>query len=139
MLIPYAPNPAWSHAGGVTYRCEASSPEILIVRARPEPHDWVLPKGHIEKGETAHECARREIREEAGVDAEPIEFIGEDSFTMGNGKQVNAAFFLMRFVSNVPADEVRETRWCAIADAMSLIKFEGARNMIRAAQRRLQA
>src|SRR5450759_5071039 len=55
-----------SHAGGVVYRHRDGQTEVLLVGARPQPDDWVFPKGHIEPDETAAEAARREVREEAG-------------------------------------------------------------------------
>jgi 8-oxo-dGTP pyrophosphatase MutT (NUDIX family) len=134
--LSYVRDPAWTHAGGVVYR-DPGAPEILLVRARPTPHDWVLPKGHIEKGEAPHDCARREVREEAGVEANPIAFLAEDAFTTPDGKNVHAAFFLLAFVRAAAAAENREVRWCAFAEALSLVPFEGARHIIRAAQRQL--
>ena len=135
MTLHYAHNPAWTHAGGVVWRGGRLAPEILLVRARPAPHDWVLPKGHLEPGEKPHECARREVCEEAGVDAEPIAFAGEDAFTTRAGKGVHAAFFVMRFVKPVATEEQREVRWCSFPEALALLRFDGARAMVRAAER----
>jgi 8-oxo-dGTP pyrophosphatase MutT (NUDIX family) len=97
----------------------------------------VLPKGHIEKGEAPHDCARREIGEEAGVDADLVAFLGDDAFTTPNGKKVHAAFFLLAFAGPMSSDEDREVRWCAFPEALSLVPFEGARRIILAAQREL--
>ena len=134
-MVHYEHNPAWTHAGGVVWRGGRRAPEILLVRATPAPHDWVLPKGRLEPGEMPHECARREVREEAGVEAEPIGFAGEDKFTTRAGKSVFAAFFVMRFVKEVAADEDREVRWCSFPEALALLRFDGARAMVRAAER----
>ena len=100
-----APQPAarLSHAGGVVFRGAGAAAEILLVSAKLAPHDWVLPKGHIEEGELPEGCARREVQEEAGVDAEPLAFLGYDAFTTPLGKWVVAAFYLMRWVGPVPA------------------------------------
>ena len=136
MQLSYVRNPAWTHAGGVVYRGSVA-PEILLVRARPKPHDWVLPKGHIEKGETPHDCARREIREEAGVDAELVAYLADDAFTTPDGKKVHAAFFLLAFARPVSRDEGREVRWCTFPEALSTVQFEGARQIILAARREL--
>jgi 8-oxo-dGTP pyrophosphatase MutT (NUDIX family) len=137
MALPYARNPAWTHGGGVVWRGEPGAAEILLVRAKPEPHDWVLPKGHIEPGELPHECARREVREEAGIDAEAGAFVGEDAFTTPDGKRVYAAFFVMRFLRLVSPDESREVRWCSFPEALTLLRFDGARSIVRAAERAL--
>ena len=107
---------------------------MLLIRARRSPHDWVLPKGHIEQDEAPHDCARREIREEAGVDAEPIAYLGEDAFTTVDGRRVHASFFLCAFVKAVSSDEDREVLWCTFTEALSLIQFDGSRRIIRAAQ-----
>jgi 8-oxo-dGTP diphosphatase len=45
--------------------------EILLVRHRKGTRQyWVLPGGRLEYGETFHECAVRELREETGLDVE---------------------------------------------------------------------
>ena len=138
MVAPYSVNPDWTHAGGLVYRERNQRREVLLVRARPKPHDWVIPKGHIERGETPHECARREVREEAGVDAKPVVFLDEDRFVNGKGKDVHVALFLMKYVRDVRAEESRERRWCTVPEALALIQFEAGRSAIRAAEARLK-
>jgi len=58
--------PAHDAAGGVVVRMRASGAEVLLVREGGAP-SFVLPKGHVEAGETEEAAARREIAEEAGV------------------------------------------------------------------------
>lgn len=109
---------------------------MLLVRASRPPHEWVLPKGRIEPGETPEEAACREVREEAGVDAEAGEYLGRlDDYSIG-ARQVRAGFYLMRFLGEVPADEDREIRWCALDPAIELVVFEDMRRLIREAARR---
>jgi ADP-ribose pyrophosphatase YjhB (NUDIX family) len=121
-----------THAGGVVYRAAAARHEMLLVRGRMPPHGWVLPKGHIEAGETPEACARREIREEAGIDSEPELLLGVDEFTR-DGKRVTTAFYLMRFLRPAPALEEREQCWTTFGEALALVSFEGARRIIRQA------
>ena len=58
-----------SHAGGIVFRVIGDVPEFLIVTSRSNPEHWVLPKGHIEPGESPRSAAVREVLEETGVEA----------------------------------------------------------------------
>jgi 8-oxo-dGTP pyrophosphatase MutT (NUDIX family) len=129
---------ALTHAGGIVYRRRGSAIEILIVRARSKPHDWVLTKGHIEPGETPEMCARREIREEAGVDGEPHALLGVDRFINSRGPVV-VALFLLTFVRNVPPEEMREIRWVTFDEAAQLVLFDRTRAFIVEARTRLES
>ena len=53
----------YSHAGGVVARTEGGKREYLLVEARRRRGEWVLPKGHIEPGETPEAAAVREVQE----------------------------------------------------------------------------
>ena len=58
-------------AGGVVYRKNGQSYEFLLGK-HSGYHKWVLPKGHIEPGETQLETAVREVEEELGVKAKIV-------------------------------------------------------------------
>jgi ADP-ribose pyrophosphatase YjhB (NUDIX family) len=52
------------------------SKKILLVRHRKgSRYYWVLPGGRLEYGETFHECATRELKEETGLDVEVERFL----------------------------------------------------------------
>ena len=42
---------------------------------------WVLPKGTVEEGEDHMTCALREVREESGVNASAIKYIGKSQYS----------------------------------------------------------
>ena len=121
-----------THAGGVVFRAAEAGPDILLVTARRPPHDWVFPKGHLEPGERPEDTAVREVREEAGVTAEIVEALDDVALTIRGERQV-IRFFLMRAVSNGPADEGRQTIWLAAPGAATRLRFpEGQRTLARA-------
>lgn len=130
-MVP-SPDRTLTHAGGIVVR-DGVPPRVLLVRAKSAPHDWVLPKGHIELGETPEETARREVIEEAGVDAEPLHAVGTLEFDGPNGAHVRSLFFLMRFAHSVAAHELREIRWATVDEARRLVQFDDTRALIDAA------
>lgn len=122
-----------THAGGVVLRALEGPTECLLVRATPPPHDWVLPKGHIDPGETPEACARREVAEEAGVDAAIDRLLGYDTYVTPQGKHVSAVFFLMRYAGAVEPLEERECRWFTVEAARQALAYDGARELVRLA------
>jgi len=44
-------------------------PHVLLVRPFAERDAWGIPKGHTDEGESFGDCALRETREEAGIEA----------------------------------------------------------------------
>ena len=122
-----------THAGGVVLRMQPGTTLVLLVRARPAPHDWVLPKGHIEADETPEQTARREVAEEAGVDAEPVRYLR--SLEFDSPRRVRTAYFLMRFLRDVPRTEDREVCWRPVAEAAQMVRFGELRRLILDAER----
>jgi 8-oxo-dGTP pyrophosphatase MutT (NUDIX family) len=121
-----------THAGGVVRRNGPDGLTFLLVRARRFPFDWVLPKGHIEREETPEQTARREVSEEAGVDAEIESPVGDLAFSV-RGRRINVRYFMMRFLNEVPAAEEREVRWSPLEECVQLLEFEDARELVRRA------
>jgi 8-oxo-dGTP diphosphatase len=51
---------------------------VLLIRRKHEPYKghYALPGGFIEVGETAEQCALRELKEETGITANNLKLIG---------------------------------------------------------------
>jgi ADP-ribose pyrophosphatase YjhB (NUDIX family) len=122
-----------SQAGAIAFKIvEDDSPQILLVRAKKTPEDWIFPKGHIEIGETAEAAAARELAEEAGVRGEPVGLVGTLEFRSGH-EDVRVTYYLFVFVSEVLRGEKRERRWCSYEEALNLLSHETAADLLRKA------
>lgn len=68
---------------------------VLYKNFRNKYEGWVLPKGTMEAGEDFKQTALREVREETGVDAVIIKYIGKSEYSF-----------------NVPEDTIeKEVHW----------------------------
>ncbi len=105
---------------------------ILLVRAKNNPDQWVLPKGHIENGEKPAVTAVREVYEETGVWAKPLNF-SEIKEIKTPGETYKARFHLMEYIAQEKAKEDRETGWFTKREALAELEFEESREFIEAA------
>ncbi|HEX2204785.1 MAG TPA: NUDIX domain-containing protein [Longimicrobium sp.] len=127
-------SPRPTHAGGVVVRRgEDGAVEYLVVSARSRRGKWVLPKGRIEPGESAEAAARREVREESGVDAAVREALGEVELRSSRGR-VRVRFYLMDAVREGRSREGREVRWCGHEEVAALLRLKEQRWLVRQAR-----
>jgi 8-oxo-dGTP pyrophosphatase MutT (NUDIX family) len=128
-------------AGGVVVRRMQGRPFVAVVRVRDEI--LALPKGHPDGEESAAAAARREVREETGVDAELVEKLGDIRYSYARGgKRVMkiVSFFLFRYRSGNVADhdhEVQEALWIPLEEARGRLAYRGEREMAESALSRL--
>ncbi len=54
---------------------------LLYKNYKNKYEGWVLPKGTVEEGEDYTETAEREVREETGVAASIVKYIGKSQYT----------------------------------------------------------
>ncbi len=132
-------------AGGVVVNADR---EVVVIvptrRAADGSRVLALPKGHPDGVETPVQAALREVREEAGVEAEVVGSLGEVRYWYQRGGRRIAKvveFFLLRYVSGDVADhdhEVEHARWVPAAEAVETLTYVGERNMVREALSRLE-
>ena len=118
--------PQYSHAGGVVARILNGEREYLLVEASKVRGLWVLPKGHIEPGETPEAAAVREVEEEGGVRAAIVAHAGESEY-VARGKLVRTVFYLMTYEGEADGAEDRARAWRRYDDALSLLHFDNLR------------
>ena len=120
-------------AGGVVVRERGGAWEVVVVS--PRSGVFALPKGHPETGESLEQAATREVREETGLVAEPVEELGEVRYWYtlhGERVQKSVSFFLFDYRSgNVEDhdDEVVSAEWVPLESAPSLLSYRGEKDM----------
>jgi 8-oxo-dGTP diphosphatase len=94
---------------------------VLLARRKfdPKAGTWDVPGGFLEEDEEPLDGLRRELREEAGVEIEPLELAGIWADRYGGGDDPTATlnlYWTARIVSGepAPADDVAELRWFSL-------------------------
>jgi 8-oxo-dGTP pyrophosphatase MutT (NUDIX family) len=121
-----------NQAGAIVFRRDAGELRVLVVTAKQNPHYWIFPKGHIERGETAEAAAVREAEEEAGVTGTPAGSVGSLSFTAGRDTIV-VEYFVVAATNRGDAREGRRLAWCTHDEALERLTFDDARQLLRKA------
>jgi 8-oxo-dGTP pyrophosphatase MutT (NUDIX family) len=140
-------------AGGLVYRRRAGEVSVVLV-ARHHPKTgklaWTIPKGHLEEGESSEDAARREVREETGVEAEIEGKLGDVTYWYarrnddGTARRIwkRVRFFLMRHTGGRFEDrdaEMDAVKWVAVADAAGIAAYENERMLVLRARELLSA
>ena len=121
-----------THAGAVVFR-QDDSRVYYLVASSSDGFNWVLPKGHIDPGETPEIAALRELEEEAGVTGEIAAALSVRQFKKAN-KELDIQYFLVRETGATNSTENRTIRWEAEDDALRLLTFaEGKEALLEGA------
>ncbi|HLV44100.1 MAG TPA: NUDIX domain-containing protein [Aggregatilineales bacterium] len=131
-------------AGGVVYRQGEHGVEVIVGKDAGYKK-WVLPKGLVRKSEEHAEAALREVEEETGVKPRLIGPIGEPEKYIYTARGVrvfkSVYYFLMAYEGeseNERDREMAEVRWVPIDEAIDLVAYEGAKNVLRQAKEMLR-
>lgn len=129
-------------AGAVVFY-RAAATEYLLVRA----NHWEFPKGMIDEGESEEDAARREVREETGLDVILLPnfrqgvqyFYRRQNVSVLVKKQV--IYFLGQ--ATMQAYEIswehQEARWVTYQQAMELLEYENVRSILQQAHDLLES
>ena len=129
-------------AGGLIWRRRnGRTIEVVLVRPAGKP-TWVLPKGHVEPGESLLDAALREAREESGLEVSAGQPLGEVSYLYSWRdspadhpirilKRVH--FYLMECVGGDPAahdHEIEDVVWIKLEQAPARASHKSERDLI---------
>ncbi len=121
--------------------------EVYFLLIRDPYHNWGLPKGHVERGETAEQTALREVQEETGIADlrlhDPLATI--DWFFREGADLIHkyCHFFLMETETEATTPQVEEgitaCLWLPLPAALQTLTYDNARTVLESAGARVLA
>lgn len=133
-------------AGAIVFRRTAGEPLFLLIYTR-KSRNWGFPKGHRDEGESLHDTALREIREESGISE--VAFIEGFEHELvypitsklpgheGEPAEKHAVYFLAETPQEkvtIDGNEIIDHRWAGYDEALSLLRFDAVKSMLAAAR-----
>ena len=129
--------------GFVAYREIEGTNYYLIIHS--SNGDYGFPKGHMEQGETEHETAIRELKEETNIEVEIIDgFRYQIEYPLPNRENVikQSVYFLGKCVTHdlvCQECEVSEAMFVPFERAIEMLTFEETKEILREADGFLQS
>lgn len=123
--------------GGVVIRGQST---LLICRGvEPNKHEWTIPGGMVELGETVAAAVRREIREETGLWVRPLELVAAFERIVRKGGRVRFHYVALDYRCRAEGGTLRAAsdaagaQWVKRGDLANLRVRAAARNVIERA------
>ncbi len=132
-------------AGGIVFRRNANNQiEILLIQDAKDR--WTIPKGHIEEGETAKQCAEREIGEETGLtNVRVLNWLGKINFRYRRQQSLvlmTTEIFLVQAQGDTeaikPEDWMNGIKWFSSQEALDKIEYEDIGKIILLALKKIR-
>lgn len=123
--------------GGIVYRKFHGNKEILLIKHIKSGY-WSFPKGHVENSETEEETAKREIKEETGIDVY-IDSGFRETVTYSPRKDAKkeVVYFVARaknYDYTPQLEEISEIRWVGIGQAHNLLVYDNDKLIVNKAK-----
>jgi len=132
-------------SGGIIFKKEDGKLEVALITRRNRTI-WCLPKGKVEKSESFEEAAKRELREETGLEGELVKKIGYiHYFYSVKEEQIRFSktvyFYLFRYKSGNTQDhddEVDAVEWFDIDTAINKLSYKSEKETLVKAKKLLE-
>ena len=108
--------------------------KVLLILQQNDAY-WGFPKGHVENGETEIQTAKREVKEEVGLDVK----IDENkryvtNYLVRDEIDKTSVFYIATPIGGKiqkQDSEVKEVKWCTFEEALELITFDNLKEVLR--------
>lgn len=109
---------------------------LLLRRGR----EWIFPKGHLERGESARDAAMREVREETGIDVEIEQELGSTRYEFRGPRNTINRKVVDWFLAHPVGGELRhepifaEAVYVPLDEAIEMLTHDPDRDLARRAR-----
>jgi len=121
--------------GIIPLRQENGVWQVLLILHQGGRH-WAFPKGHGNEGETALDSARRELKEETGLDIQELlqdsPLVERYQFHRKHEIVVKTVQYFPALVSGelkLQAEEIRDAKWVPLKESARHLTFKEAKEM----------
>jgi bis(5'-nucleosidyl)-tetraphosphatase len=113
--------------GAIIFRKVQNNYQFVLVQSKFNLH-FGFPKGHVEANETENMTARREVREETGLDIEIIDHIKDKiSYNPRRGVTKDVVYFLAEAKTHDlkhQEEEIAKAEWVDASMVLSKLTFK---------------
>ncbi len=130
-------------AGIIVFKGDSAQRQFLLI-LDIKHGNWGFPKGHIEPGEDDLAAACREVQEEVGLSGLlPLKgFRRELQYQLPGGQCKVVVYFLAGLLHDqireqqviIQTSEIAEFRWLSFEEALALLSFAEAKELLRSAR-----
>lgn len=131
-------------AGGLVVKVEDGVPLAAIIarRNRAGRIEWCLPKGHLERDESAEQAAEREVAEETGISGRVLRHLATiDYWFSGPERRVHKTVhhFLLEYregevtVEGDPDHEAEDAAWFPLQELTQRLAYPNERRIVAVA------
>jgi mutator protein MutT len=133
--------PNLSHDDGASIAVLSQNKVLLVRRMRaPSVGMWSLPGGKIEGGESPREAARRELKEETGIEADVEGVLDRVAVAASGDRTYRLTVFYGRLTGGVlrPGGDAETAEWVHLDEVEARPMTEGTAELIWTAAHRLR-
>ena len=122
-----------SSCGAVVFRDIGGIRKYLLIKNKRSNH-WGFPKGHIERGETKPETAKREVLEETGLHINIIDgYSSTSEYKIAGRVEKRVTIFLASTTDSrtvIQEAEIEDYIWLDFDNALSTLRFENDKSIL---------
>jgi tRNA nucleotidyltransferase (CCA-adding enzyme) len=123
-------------AGFIIYFENEKNREFLLLLHR-EGH-WAFPKGHIKKNENILDAAKRELKEETGIENPELlsgDIVAEDTYYMEKYKLTKTVYYFLACSTTkvvvIDGKEIMDYAWCNFEESIRKLTYTQSKEILK--------